>query len=104
MSLPEMAAEKLRTLAQRSQPTDLADLAVILQYEEVSDEDIARLAVHKFKLVKSGVASRAVRIEERIKSMVADYDGVVPALFPDAPNYSEATQIVWPRIKPLIPK
>ena len=45
----EMAAEKLRTLAQRQRATDLADLAVLLRsLPATSDERIARYAVVKF--------------------------------------------------------
>jgi hypothetical protein len=32
-----------------------------------------------------------------------DYDAVVRALFPTARPYREALEIVWPRIKFLIP-
>ena len=53
MTLPEMSAEKLRALAQRVRPTDLADLAKMLLREEALDEDIARLAQHKFELVSA---------------------------------------------------
>lgn len=37
------------------------------------------------------------------REIKADYDAVVPGLFPEAPTYAEAMEIVWPRIKPLIP-
>lgn len=103
MTMAEMAAEKLRTLAQRSKVTDLADLAVMLRREEVGDEDIARLALDKFALVRQGVANRENRIEQRLRSMGADYDAIVPSLFPEAPSYHEAVEIVWPRIRRLIP-
>ena len=42
MEISEMAAEKLRTLAQRHRETDLADLAVMLRSGEVDDAAIAR--------------------------------------------------------------
>jgi len=103
MSMNEMAAEKLRTLAQRLRPTDLADLAVILTSATTTDGDIARLAQHKFELVAKGAANRIERIERNLKDMADTYDDVVPALFPDAPSYREAMTIVWPRIKSLIP-
>jgi Nucleotidyl transferase AbiEii toxin, Type IV TA system len=101
--MPEMAAEKLRALAQRVRHTDLADLAEILVKEDVRDEDIEHLAAFKFELVKKGVANRAERIQQHLGEMQADYDGVVPALFPQGRSYSEAIEIVWPRIGPLIP-
>lgn len=88
MTMAEMAAEKLRTLAQRSKVTELAGLAVMLRREEVSDEeasdeDIARLALDKFTLVRQGVANREARIEQRPRSMGADYGAIVPSLFPE---------------------
>lgn len=103
MAVPEMAAEKLRALAQRTVVTDLADLAEMLSRDDVGDDDVARLAAHKFELVKQGAANRAQRIEERLREMAADYDDVVPGLFSGARSYREAFEIVWPRIKPLIP-
>ena len=103
MVVPEMAAEKLRALAQRARATDLADLAEMLTGDEVRDEDIARLAVTKFELVKQGSANRADRIERNLREIATDYDAVVPALFPAARPYREAMEIVWPRIRPLIP-
>ena len=103
MAVPEMAAEKMRALAQRVRPTDLADLAEMLVREDVRDEDIARLAVTKFELVKQGAANRVERMEQRLNEIGLDYDTVVPGLFPGARSYRDAKAIVWPRIKPLIP-
>ena len=103
MSIEEMAAEKLRTLAQRLRPTDLADLAVMLRRETAEDANIARLAVTKFELVAKGQANRLDRIERNLKEMADTYDDTVPALFPGAPPYREAMEIAWPRIKPLVP-
>jgi predicted nucleotidyltransferase component of viral defense system len=103
MAVPEMAAEKLRALAQRTRATDLADLAELLTRGDVRDEDIARLAVAKFELVKQGAANRAERVERNLQEIGADYDDAVPALFPAARSYREAMEIVWPRIRPLIP-
>lgn len=103
MSVPEMAAEKLRAVAQRVQVTDLADLAEMLARDDVRDHDVARLAVGKFELVKQGASNRVLRVEEHLQQMGADYDDVVPGLFPGARPYREAMAIVWPRIKGLIP-
>ncbi len=103
MAVPEMAAEKIRALAQRIRATDLADLAEMLVRNDVNDEDIARLAVAKFALVKQGAANRTERIERNLAEIGADYDAVVPVLFPKARPYREAIEIVWSRIKPLIP-
>jgi len=99
----EMTAEKLRTLAQRTRPTDLADLAVMLQRLEIADADVARVARTKFEVVKQGVSNRAARVENNLAAIGAEYDDVVPAVFPAAPSYSEAMQIAWPRVKDLIP-
>lgn len=103
MTITEMAAEKLRCLAQRVKHTDLADLAEILIRKEVEDENVARLASFKFELVRKGIANRVGRIEEHIDAMAADYDPEVQTVFPGARSYQEARDIVWPRIKPLIP-
>jgi predicted nucleotidyltransferase component of viral defense system len=103
MAIPEMAAEKLRALAQRVQSTDLADLAEMMARKDVHDEDIARLALAKFELVRQGAANRAERIERHLLEMGADYDDTVPGLFPGARPYREALEIVWPRVRELIP-
>lgn len=103
MTAEEMAAEKLRTLAQRLRPTDLADLAVMMQRLAIKDANVAHLAVTKFELVAKGQANRIDRIERHLGEMADTYDDVVPALFPGAPSYREAMEIAWPRIKPLVP-
>jgi hypothetical protein len=84
-------------------PGQLADLAELLVRDDVSDDDVSRLARSKFELVKKGAANRAGRIEQHLTEMGADYDAVVPGLFPQARTYREAMEVVWPRIKPLIP-
>jgi predicted nucleotidyltransferase component of viral defense system len=103
MAVPEMAAEKMRALAQRVVVTDLADLAELLERDDCPDEAIAKLAAIKFEQVKQGVANREKRILENIEQMGADYDDVVPAYFPGAKSYADAAAIVWSRIKDLIP-
>lgn len=102
MQVEEMVAEKLRALAQRRRETDLADLAVMLRRPELDDDAVARFAATKFELVKQGRANRAERIERNLSELAHSYDDVVPQLFPDAPSYREAAEIVWPRIKSLI--
>ncbi|MHB8247096.1 MAG: nucleotidyl transferase AbiEii/AbiGii toxin family protein [Acidimicrobiales bacterium] len=69
MVVSEMAAEKLRALAQRVRATDLADLAEILVQGDARDEDIARLAKVKFQLVQQGAANRVERIEQHLNGM-----------------------------------
>ncbi len=104
MTVPEMAAEKLRTLAQRLRPTDLADQAALLQRTpEKDDGHIAELAVAKFELVKAGRANRIDRIHAHLEEMGETYDIVVPELFPNAPSYREAMGIVAPRLRNLVP-
>ncbi len=103
MTVAEMAAEKLRAIAQRIRATDLADLAEMLTSHDVRDDDIARLALAKFELVKQGATNRSERVERNPREMGTEYDDVVPALFPEARRYSEALEIVWPRVKSLIP-
>jgi predicted nucleotidyltransferase component of viral defense system len=103
MTTEEMAAEKLRALAQRPRPTDLADLAAMLTDATLSDDAVGRLAQLKFELVAAGQANRIERIEGHLRDMANTYDAVMPGLFPDAPSYRTAMDIVWPRIKALIP-
>ena len=105
MSVSEMTAEKLRCIAQRVRVTDLADLAELLGTPGCTQYDVARLAEYKFHKgkVKAGRENRVDRIEQHINEMAADYDDVVPNLFPGAMSYREAKATVWPRIKSLIP-
>jgi predicted nucleotidyltransferase component of viral defense system len=103
MQVEEMAAEKLRALAQRLRETDLADLAVMLQIGTVSDETIARFAATKFELVKRGRANRIDRIRRNLDELAHTYDDVVPQLFPEAPSYQQAVNIAWPRVRSLVP-
>lgn len=102
MQAGEMAAEKLRTLAQRHRSTDLADLAVLLS-NLADDERIAEYALVKFERVKQGRANRIERIEQTIEDLAGTYDDEVPLLFPDAPSYLDAKAIVIPRIRPIVP-
>ena len=103
MAVTEMAAEKLRTLAQRTKATDLADIAELLVHAEAVDDEIGALAETKFKLVREGAVNRAVRIERNLLQMREDYDATVLPLFPGARSYADAMAIVWPRIRRLIP-
>ncbi len=99
----EIAAEKLRTLAQRARPTDLADLVVVLARNDVRDDDIARVAAEKFTLVAKGRANRVARIESNLLTIGADYDATIPLVFPGGATYAAAFEAVWPRIRSLIP-
>jgi len=103
MQVEEMAAEKLRALAQRLRATDLADLAVLLQRDATDDELIGRFAEVKFELVAQGRANRVDRLERNLNELAETYDDVVPQLFPDAPTYQEAASIVWSRMRALVP-
>jgi len=103
MEVAEMAAEKLRALAQRLRETDLADLAVMLADATTADGEVARFAETKFELVKQGRANRLERVERNLGELGATYDDVVPQLFPDAPSYQEASAIVGPRLSALVP-
>lgn len=101
MQLEEIVAEKLRTLVQRVRPTDLADLAQILAGHEVDADTVARLADHKFQLVKQG--SRSKRIEENMLAIGADYESAVRAVAPDAPDYETAKARVLAALPRLLP-
>lgn len=99
-----MAAEKLRTLAQRQRATDLANLAVLLMSLPLAaDKRIARYAAIKFEQVKQGRANRLDRTLDSIDELADTYDNEVPQLFRGAMDYRGAKAAVWPRIKPLIP-
>jgi predicted nucleotidyltransferase component of viral defense system len=102
MEAEEMAAEKLRTLAQRRRSTDLADLAVLLR-NGAADNLIAQYSKAKFGIVKQGRVNRIERIELTIAELADTYDDLIPLVFPTAPSYSEAVAIVIPRIRPLVP-
>ena len=67
MQLDEIAAEKLRALAQRQRPTDLSDLAMILRDNEIDKQQVRELATKKFELVKPG--DRQSRIENNIQPL-----------------------------------
>ena len=103
MDLNEMAAEKLRTLAQRRRETDLADLAVMLSDRNADDDAIARFAKGKFELVKQGTANRIERINANLGELAYTYDDVVPGLFPAAPTYQDALTTVRRRLNSLLP-
>ena len=102
MQPAEMCAEKIRALAQRLRATDLADLAVMLRDHRLEDETIAYFAEAKFRLVRRGRSNRIDRIERNILELADSYDDVVRQLFPNAPSYLEATDIVWPRLRTIV--
>ncbi len=99
----EMAAERLRAIAQRLRTTDLAGLVWLLSVTRDSDDHIAEMAVEKFKLVSAGRENKLKRVESRLAEMAESYDNEVPLLFPTAPSYNDAMAIVAPRLKRLVP-
>jgi len=101
MHLDEIVAEKLRTLAQRTRPTDLADLAQILADHQVDADTVARLVDQKFQLVKRG--NRSERIKENILAIGRDYESVVRAVAPDAPDYETARSRVLAALPRFLP-
>lgn len=101
MRLVEIVAEKLRALAQRDRPTDLADLAMILTTESVDERRVRKLAVKKFELVRSG--NHKDRIEETIARLGGQYDDAISAVAPDAPAYEAASRAVLSRLASLLP-
>jgi hypothetical protein len=88
MQLDEIAAEKLRALAQRQRPTDLSDLAMILSDNEIDKQQVHELATKKFELVKPG--DRQGHIENNITAMSPEYNDVLSAVAPDAPDCDRA--------------
>jgi len=96
----EIAAEKLRTLAQRLRPSDLSDLARLLGERDVVDDDLVRSIIPaKFApgLVKPG--DHAQRIRESIAAMAGDYETQMAGLDPEAPSYEDATRVVLGRLR-----
>jgi predicted nucleotidyltransferase component of viral defense system len=101
MTLAEIVAEKLRALAQRDRPTDLADLAMILGKGGIDEDRVRLLAGRKFELVKAG--NRRVRIEDTIARLAAQYDEAVGAVAADAPTYADASELVLGSLNALLP-
>lgn len=100
MRLEEIVSEKIRTLAQRDRPSDLADLAMILTSHEINQAMVRSLTNEKFKLVKQG--DHVARITENVESMSKTYDAAVRALAPDAPAYDGAREAVLSRLDKLL--
>lgn len=103
MTKEEMAAEKLRALAQRLRTTDLADIAWLLSKTQDRDDHIVEIAREKFELVRTGRENKLTRIESRLAEMADTYDIEVPLLFPEAPSYKEAMTVVSSRLRRLVP-
>jgi predicted nucleotidyltransferase component of viral defense system len=101
MKLSEIVAEKLRALAQRDRPTDLADLAMILRKAPIDQRRVRVIAGKKFELVRSG--DHRVRIEDTIARLGVQYDEAVGAVAPDAPPYVEAAAVVLGKLSALLP-
>jgi predicted nucleotidyltransferase component of viral defense system len=101
MQLDEIAAEKLRALAQRQRPTDLSDLAMILRDIEIDKQQVRELATKKFELVKPG--DRQGRIENNTAAVGPEYDDVVSAVAPDAPDYASARELVLRNLSAMLP-
>jgi hypothetical protein len=96
----EIVAEKLRALAQRSRPTDLSDLAWLLERVGGGLDDglVAELVGRKFVPGLVGQGDHRGRVLQQIDSFAGVYDDQVPALAPDAPPYSVASKIVKARL------
>lgn len=101
MTLHEIVAEKLRTLAQRDRPTDLADLAMVLDGHPIDGRRVQTIAARKFELVRPG--DHRARIEDTIVRLGVAYDAAVAAVAPDAPAYEDAAAIVVGRLAALLP-
>jgi predicted nucleotidyltransferase component of viral defense system len=101
MKLAEIVAEKLRALAQRDRPTDLADLAMILRKTPIDQRRVRAIASRKFELVRAG--DHRARIEDTIARLGVQYDEAVGAVAPDAPPYAEAAEVVLGKLSALLP-
>jgi predicted nucleotidyltransferase component of viral defense system len=96
----EIIAEKLRALAQRSRPTDLSDLAWLLERvgAELDDALVAELVARKFVPGLVAPGDHQGRVLQQIDGFAGVYDDQVPALAPDAPSYSAASKLVKARL------
>lgn len=103
LTLEETVAEKLRTLLQRQRPTDLSDLALILdEYDDRLDRaHVRRLALKKFELVRQG--DRRARIEANVKALREPYEQTLQGLAPDAPPYADARSLLLDSLSTLLP-
>jgi len=102
-TLEEATAEKLRTLLQRRRPTDLSDIALILNNygAELNRGRVRQVAVVKFELVKQG--NYRGRVEETVDALAAEYATTLPGLDPDAPSYEEARATLLRDLGDLLP-
>lgn len=96
----EIVAEKLRALAQRPRPTDLSDLAWLLERVggELDDALVAKLVTRKFVPGLVAPGDHQGRVLQQIDGFAGVYDDQVPALAPDAPSYSAASAFVKARL------
>jgi predicted nucleotidyltransferase component of viral defense system len=101
MKLAEIVAEKLRALAQRDRPSDLADLAMILRRTSIDQRRVRAIAGRKFELVRAG--DHRARIEDTIARLAVRYDEAVGAVASDAPPYAVAAEAVLGRLSALLP-
>ena len=84
----EMAAEKLRTLAQRQRGTDLSDCVLIEQLATAELNLLPSARAEKFRLVRDGVGPDQLR--DRIDALASRYESDVRAIDPLAPDYETA--------------
>lgn len=84
----EMAAEKLRTLAQRQRGTDLSDCVPLERLAADEITELSRVRIEKFKLVRDGVGPDD--IAGRIDALAGRYEADVRAVDPYAPDYETA--------------
>ncbi len=96
MAPAEIVAEKLRTLAQRQKPTDLADLGELLDRhaDRIDDRLVQQVVPAKFAvgLVRDG--DHRQRILANIEAMRANYQTAVAAVSPDPIDYELAARLV----------
>jgi len=86
----EMAGEKLRTLAQRDLPTDLADCVLIRDLARDELGLLAKVREAKFALLRDGVG--ADEVQARIGRLARVYESDIRAVHPSAPSYEEAAE------------
>lgn len=103
LTLEEATAEKLRTLLQRRRPTDLSDIALILNNygAELNRGRVRQVAVVKFELVKQG--NYRGRVEDTVDALAGEYAETLPGLDPEAPSYEEARATLLRHLGDLLP-
>jgi hypothetical protein len=103
MAPREMAAEKLRTLAQRRRPRDLLDAGMLFTglAGPIDDADVAALIPVKFSPGLVWPGNHAERIRTNVTMMARTFDVAVHAVMQHPPAYEPMARAVLSRLDRL---